>query len=392
MAIARGARGCEPLWAAGTRASELGEFALIAQLGRWAEAEASRAGVPRAGGRRDAGRARSRRDAGAARRSRRGIRSEPRSEILRGIGDDAALLGLPRGWDLIATCDAQIDGHHFRRRWMSPREVGARAAEINLSDIAAMGGVPVAALISLGITRDVTREALRGLYVGLARALAAHGAIIAGGNVSASAELFIDVTLLGRIERGRALCRDGARPGDYVFVTGYPGRAATGLAALERGLLPARSALRRAYAAPRARVAAGRFLVENAIASAAIDLSDGLGGDLRHICEASGVAVTLEEGLLPLDPAVKRMARALRLDPLACVTGASDDYELIFTAPRRKIDLALAMQTALGLRVTPIGRVTSGRPAVRLRRLSGRMTPVAAGWDHLVTGRRRARG
>lgn len=147
------------------------------------------------------------------------------------------------------------------------------------------------------------------------------------------------------------------------------------------------AALRRSHTAPRARVAAGRFLVENSIASAAIDVSDGVGGDLTHICEASGVAIVLEETALPVDRVLARFARAGGDDPIDWVTGPSDDYELLFTTRRARVDLALAMGASLGLRVTPIGRVVEGEPGVRLRCRNGMLEPVAGGWDHLRSRR-----
>jgi thiamine-monophosphate kinase len=335
----------ERAWRTGPPVASIGEFELIERIRHWV----------------DAGRPRS------------------ASAIVAAIGDDAALLRPPRGWDLALTCDAQIDGRHFRREWMTPRETGARAAEVNLSDIAAMGAVPMAALVSLGVPRDLTLPALRGIYAGLRHALDAHGARVIGGNVTGAAQLILDVTLVGRVESGRALLRAGARPGDIVFVTGAPGRAAAALAALPD--CPA--ALRRCYTAPRARVAAGRFLVENSIASAAIDVSDGVGGDLMRVCEASGVAIVLEEAALPVDRGLARFARACGRDAIDWVTGPSDDYELLFTTRRARVDLALAMGASLGLPVTPIGRVVEGGPGVRLRCRNGMLEPVAGGWDHL---------
>ncbi len=209
----------ERAWRTGPRVAALGEFELIARIRRWVNAGHPRrardsiAGVAAAGT--------------AARRAR-----ASEAEIVAAIGDDAALLRPPRGWDLMLTCDAQVEGRHFRREWMSPRQAGARAAEVNLSDIAAMGGVPMAALVSLGVPPDLTLPAVRGIYAGLRHALDAHGARVIGGNVTGAGQLILDITLVGRVESGRALLRSGARAGDIVFVTGAPGRAAAGLAAL----------------------------------------------------------------------------------------------------------------------------------------------------------------
>ncbi|MBM3317832.1 MAG: thiamine-phosphate kinase [Candidatus Eisenbacteria bacterium] len=375
--LASGAAAIERAWRAGAPAGGVGEFDLIARLDRWSRAGQVRAGQVRAGhvraGRVSAGRGPGR-----------------RGEVVAGIGDDAALLRAPAGWDLVLTCDAQIEGQHFERRWLTPRELGARAAEVNLSDLAAMGALPVAALVSLGVPPDLPLPALRGIYRGLARALAAQGAVIAGGNVSAAEQLILDLTLAGRVERGRALRRSGARPGDLVCVTGHPGRAAAALAGLERPAggpaAPLPPALRAALVAPRARVAVGRFLVENRLATAAVDQSDGLGGDLARLCEASGAGIVIDAAALPVHRSVRAAARRRGVDPLAWVTGPSDDYELLFTVPRRKIDLALALPPAFGVPVALVGVVVAGRPRVRIWR-DGALAPVAAGWDHLRPGR-----
>jgi len=321
----------------------------------------------------------------------------PSAALVLGPGDDAALLSVPAGWDLVLTCDIQLEGRHFSPRWMTPKEVGARAATVNLSDAAAMGAVPVAALVSLGLPPSLPVAVTDALCDGLLAALAPHGAALAGGNITAAESLIVDVTLAARVEAGRALRRAGARAGDVVFVTGYPGCAAAGLATLEAddalwarlaervGRAPGdlRARFRLHHAAPVARLAAGRFLVENEAASAAIDTSDGLGGDLAHVAEESGVRIELREAYLPVDPTLIELGALLGTDPLAWVLGASDDYELAFTAPRAKADLVLAMGEALRLPVAPIGEVVAGAAGVELRRADGTSLPVTGGWDHL---------
>jgi thiamine-monophosphate kinase len=346
-------------WTGGPRVSELGEFGLIARI-----------------------------------RERAPLRP---GALLLGPGDDAALLALPAGWDLVLTCDMQLEGRHFRRAWMTPRELGARAIEVNLSDLAAMGALPVAALVSLGLPQDLPVPVVDALYEGMTASLAPHEAALAGGNITASDRLIVDVTLAGRVESGRALRRAGARVGEIVFVTGCPGRAAAALAGLAAapetwdrlaaGVKGAADALRERFrlfhAAPAARLAAARFLVENQTARAAIDQSDGLGGDLAHVAEESRVRIVLEEAHLPLDPEVEALAALLGVDPLDWTLGPSDDYELVFTTPRAQAGVAFAMGASLGLAVTPIGEVVAGEPGVALRRRDGSIAAIGAGWDHL---------
>jgi len=295
-----------------------------------------------------------------------------------GIGDDAAIFTPEPGWDLLLTCDMQIEGRHFQRRWLTPRELGARAAAVNLSDVAAMGGLPVGALLSLGLPPGLPLAVLDEFFDGFVAGLGAHGAAVLGGNISAADDLLIDVTLIGRVEQGMALRRDGARPGDVLFVTGAPGRAAAALASLdadpavwrrlaerlEEDAPPAelRERFRRALAAPRARLAAGRYLLENRLATAAIDTSDGLAGDLRHLCDESGLGAVIEEAFLPVDPDLTQLAALLDRDPLAWMLGASDDYELLFAVAPECTGLVFAMRAGLpgwGIECRPAGGDTA---------------------------------
>jgi thiamine-monophosphate kinase len=374
-------------WETGRPVGELGEFDLISRLRRKITA-----GLP--AGKGEGG--------GSPTGSGEGA-----DEILLGVGDDASLLRLLPGWDLVLTCDIQIEGRHFLREWMSPQEAGARAATVNLSDIAAMGGVPVAALVSLGLPADVPVAAVDAIYDGLIGTLAGCGATIAGGNVTAAEQLILDVTLIGRAEDGSALRRSGARAGETVFVTGSPGGSAAALAALRAGdeiwerlaearrrdeqtgprAMELRERFRRFYAVPCARVAVGRHLLENQLAGAVVDQSDGVIGDLEHICEESGVGIVIEEAFLPADRDLAHLAGLAGVDRLAWMLGPSDDYELLFTVPCEKVDGVFAMAQVLGVAVTPIGEVVADPRRVLLLRRDGRKEEVSGGWDHLARDR-----
>jgi len=364
--------GCAGAWNDGPRVGDLGEFAVIEHLRGWI-ARAATPPAAAAGSHRMAGRA-----------------ATAQAAVLVGPGDDAAVLRPDGRHDLVWTCDIQVEGRHFLPEWMSPREVGARAAEINLSDIAAMGGEPVAALVSLGLPGDLCLGALAEIYRGLDGALRRWDALIAGGNITKSTHLLLDITLLGRVERGRALLRSTARPGDVVFATGHPGRSAAALAM--RAAPPARAALpaelqerlRAAYVAPSAQIAVGRYLIENRIRAAVIDQSDGLAGDLRRMCEESHVGAVLEEPLLPIDPDLERLGAALGVNPLVWVLGPSDDYELLCAVSPAAADRVFAIPAALGLPVTAIGRVVEGAPEVTLRTGAGVTCALGAGWDHFA--------
>jgi len=311
-----------------------------------------------------------------------------------GIGDDAAVLRPEPGWDLVVTCDAQVAGRHFLPGAMSARAIGRRAMTVNLSDIAAMGAEPRHAFLSLGLPAGMTIAFVEDLYRGFLDALAESGGRIAGGNLTGTGpEWFIDVTLIGRVERGRAQLRSGARPGDRIFCTGSPGRSAAGLAVLRAAAGAADPpaydeeewaiALVDAYVRPHARVAAGRFLAGCAGVTAMADISDGVVGDLTRICESSSVPARLDASRLPLDPDLEAAAAVFGVSRADWSLGPGDDYELLFTVrPEDAEAVAAGLRAATGLQVTEIGEMTFGRahPLVEIvGRAAGRGGPAEGG-------------
>lgn len=348
---------------------------------------------------------------------RRHIEGRARSahpETVLGIGDDAALLRPREGTELVVTTDVQIAGRHFLPLWMTAAEIGRRALEVNLSDLAAMGAVPRFVLVSLGLPRTFRADHLLGIYDGLLDGLDAVradlevDARIVGGNLAAitTEEWFLDLTVIGETERGRALRRDGAQVGDRVFVTGTPGRSAAGLELIRhleaqqgsgpdspgslaqiRAERPWCAPLLEAYLRPRARLLAGRRLLA-AGATAAIDLSDGLLGDLGHLSERSRHGLAIDRERLPGCTDLSLQAAAAFLEAgqeagarraLSWILGASDDYELCFTAPPG-IDPAAACAP---LPVHEVGEVTQA-PGVQVRGLTASEEAVlrAGGFDH----------
>lgn len=254
-----------------------------------------------------------------------------------GIGDDTAVLTIPPGRQLLAACDSMVADVHFRIRPGHGYAVGRKALAVNLSDIAAMGGRPAFALLSLAVTPDVPRPFLWDVVRGLADEADAFGVGLVGGDtVSAPRDFSIHVTVLGHVEAGRAVTRKGARPGDLLCVTGHLGASAAGLALLEHPDAsvpdPVREVLVRSHLQPRARVEAGEELAEG-IATAMMDISDGLAGDVRHLCRESGVGAVIDARRIPIADATRTAARALGADPLRWALGGGEDYELLFTAP-----------------------------------------------------------
>ncbi len=322
--------------------------------------------------------------------------------VVLGIGDDTAVLRLMG--PVLATCDVQVEDVHFTRDLCSPADIGWRALAVNLSDIAAMGGVPRYALVSLVLPRHTRVEMLEDVYRGLAEAARAHEVVVVGGNVArTSGPLVIDVTLLG--EAAAPLRRDGARPGDGVWVTGSVGKAAGGLFLLRHPEAPAasrgaasggsasrnsrsrdrasRDALVAAYRRPVPRVATGQALAATGLVTAMVDTSDGTAADLLHVVEASGVGVRLDAGRLPLAEGLRETARAARVEPAAWALGGGEDYELLFTALSAFDAAAPDLSRRTGVAVTRIGEILPASSGRRLIGPAGRRTVLAAaGWNH----------
>ncbi|HEX9242761.1 MAG TPA: thiamine-phosphate kinase [Anaeromyxobacter sp.] len=293
-------------------------------------------------------------------------------EVVLGPGDDAAVLRPRPGEDLVATVDAVVDGVHFDRR-ATKADVGWKSLAVNLSDLAAMGARPVAALVALALPRGVRAAAVRELARGLGACARAHRIPIVGGNVTRADVLSVTVTALGAVPRGRAVLRAGARPGDLVAVTGTLGDAALGL---RRGAAPA---LARRQRRPTPRVAAGLALAP--LAHAAVDVSDGLVQDLGHLCRASGVGCRIGVAELPLSPAYRRAAARLA-DPFAAALAGGEDYELVLALPPTALGAARAAAARARTPLAVIGRFVRGA-GVEVVGTDGRPRPGPAGHDHL---------
>jgi thiamine-monophosphate kinase len=304
------------------------------------------------------------------------------SAVVRGIGDDAAVLAPPKGRQLVLTTDLLVEGVHFDLRTASVEDIGYKAAIANLSDIAAMGARPEYALVSIALPASWTASRVFRLYHGIMAACRAHRVALIGGDTSSSPDrLFLNLTLTGSVPAGAALLRSGARVGDLLYVTGTLGDSLAGLRLLSRGersaapRLPPRS--RRLLIAwhrrPSAQAALGQILSSHRLASAAIDLSDGLSGDLRHLCEQSRVGAEVDASALPLSPALRAYARAFDCDPVALALQGGEDYELLFTVPASKQRALHRVAQRTGRRLTCIGVIRPLAFGLRVRDVTGRL-------------------
>jgi thiamine-monophosphate kinase len=312
-----------------------------------------------------------------------------------GIGDDCAILAPPRNHEILVTTDLSLETRHFRRDWHSPASVGHRTLARGLSDLAAMGATPLAAFLSLALPKSVARKPawLSGFLDGLLALAALHRTPLAGGDTSESPSdaILADILLLGSAPTGRALRRSTALPGDFLYVTGALGGSATELANLSQrkkpsraaNLLPTRHSILpvspHPHLFPQPRLAVGQALLRRRLATACIDLSDGLSTDLNHLCQASKVAAELDIALLPAHPLT---ASLTDLAQITAILHGGEDYELLFTArPSTKIPRSIA-----GVPITRIGRILAAqpnRPRMSILSADSSFELQPQGWEHL---------
>lgn len=316
---------------------------------------------------------------------------------IQSVGDDCAVLNMGAATQLLATCDCQVEGVHFTLRTSSPEQIGRKALAINLSDIAAMGGIPRYALISLILPSHLPLETIDGVYAGLRAEAQRYDTIIVGGNIAgagASKQLIIDISLLGTVERGQALLRSGAHVGDLLCVTGTLGDSAAGLYTLLHPQWPypqdALDIVQLRHRTPEPRVQIGRILSSYGptVVTAMLDISDGLSGDLDHLCERSRVGARIELARLPLSPALQAIAQITQQDAYHWALHGGEDYELLFTvAPAYAQDVIERVRLESSLAVTIIGSIEEAQAGAQLLSLDGRLErlPIKS-WNHLISG------
>ena len=313
------------------------------------------------------------------------------SWVALGIGDDAAAIEIdaPRGAYEILTTDSLIEGVHFRREWSSCRDIGHKALAVNLSDLAAMGAVPRALLLSLALPASLTVADFDELIEGFMELAKTSRSPLVGGNLTRSpGPIMISVTAMGITRRRRLLTRGGGKPGDLLFLTGSVGAAAAGLAMLEAatpresvGVDAAECVAR--YARPEARLRCGIIVARSRAASACIDLSDGLAAAARQLAEASGTGVELRGDAIPLHPGARRWFESAGGNAVSLALAGGEDYELLFAVPaRRQRSFQAAVRRGGALPVTAVGQLTR-EPGARLLRGNQREN-LSEGFSHFT--------
>ncbi|HVB88141.1 MAG TPA: thiamine-phosphate kinase [Candidatus Dormibacteraeota bacterium] len=323
-----------------------------------------------------------------------------------GIGDDAAILSPGGKSDWILTCDAFIEGVHFLRDMHPSDSVGYKALARATSDIAAMGGAPRAFLLTLALPQDCVSRWLDQFLAGMKRAARKLDLRLIGGDTTRTPQIFISITVLGEVARGLAVKRSGARPGDLIYVSGRLGRAQLGLELLRGGIVSAKrvrianaassrnpsgalissAALLQPHLYPEIRVELGAWLAQHRIASAMMDISDGLSIDLARLCNASGAGAKLDARRIPCVQIPERVAR--RLSPAAANTPdialqmalhGGEDYELLFTVSRRNV--SRLRQAPAFSQLTAIGEITRERKILLVDEAGQARALQPGGWD-----------
>lgn len=299
-----------------------------------------------------------------------------------GLSDDAALLDVTDNHQLVVTSDALVAGVHFLSQ-QSPKDIAHKVVGVNLSDLAAMGADPKAVFLAAQFPNDLTEPWIAGFAQGLKESLEHTGAVLMGGDtVSTPGPMAFTLTALGEVKKGHALTRGGAKAGDSLFVSGTIGDGALGLLC-ETGQLPKNEHLSKRYARPQPRLHLGQALAKQCLATACIDISDGLVADVEHLCQTSGVRATLEATHIPLSPDLNACLEQDQTLFERVLTGG-DDYELAFSVAPKNLERVHDLALKVGVDVTCIGTFADGTPQVRVVNAQGQAIKLkTTGYRHL---------
>ncbi|MBI5557316.1 MAG: thiamine-phosphate kinase [Deltaproteobacteria bacterium] len=306
------------------------------------------------------------------------------ADLVKGIGDDCAVVRKGHGLVELWTMDTLVEGVHFDLSWHPPRLLGRKAANVNISDIGAMGGRPRFALLSLGLPRACAAQLIDPFLAGFQEALGEYEVALVGGDtVSAGERLLLSVTVCGEMREDQVCYRSAAAAGDQVWVSGCLGNAACGLELCRRGVAGQGeyAALLHAHLDPHPQVGLGALLAESGLIHAMMDISDGLATDLAHICAESGVGAEVMAGAVPLADELLQAANLLGLAPLPLALQGGEDYQLVFTAPVENNESLQTLCLQAGMKIFCVGRIVAGN-RVMLRQDTGWRDITFGGYEH----------
>jgi thiamine-monophosphate kinase len=306
-----------------------------------------------------------------------------RKDLIRGIGDDVAVMEMG-GKALLATTDILIEGIHFHQSWIDPFSLGKKAILVNVSDIAAMGGIPKYFLISLGLPKSLPVFYVSQLYHGLKEGAKSFRADLVGGDTSLSSKIILNIALLGEGKKQNLLFRNGAKVGNDLWVSGTLGDSALGLKMLRKNRARDTSkTLIERHLSPTPRLHLGQALANHHLATAMIDVSDGLLIDTSHLLEESGVGVLLFEDTIPLSKEYRKFVRLYSRNPYRLALTGGEDYELLFTAPRENRERISSLSRSLKLSLARIGEILPKKRRLLVARRGGKIcSPSSLGFDH----------
>jgi thiamine-monophosphate kinase len=317
-------------------------------------------------------------------RIKKTVGGSPRnSRVLLGIGDDAALFRVPADRVCAVTTDTLVEGTHFDLAFTSFRDLGHKAMAANLSDIAAMGGRPLLAVVSLSLTPETKVSEIDALYAGMKSLARRHRVSIAGGDIVRSRELSLTLTVIGECHQKNIGLRSGAKPGDAVLVTGTLGASQAGLDLLKSNIKNKKSKLVRKHLRPEPRIKEALLLASRFRLHGMIDISDGLSSELNHMSRESGLGLVIDQGALPVAAEAVKIGTMLHRDPQDYCLAGGEEYELLFTLPPKQAILArdlIIKETGTGCCI--IGQAVAGR-GVKMVHSSGRIRKLQdRGYKH----------
>ncbi|MCX6102088.1 MAG: thiamine-phosphate kinase [Proteobacteria bacterium] len=310
----------------------------------------------------------------------------PSKKILVGIGDDALVTvsSLIPKIRMLSTVDCLVEKIHFDLNYLTPREVGWKSLAVNVSDIAAMGGTSLYSLVSLGIPERIKEKTIFEIYEGIKDCADWANIDVAGGNITRTPQdFFINITVIG--EAQKPILRSGAKPGECVAVTGFPGLSAAGCYAFKkwgRKTIKNYPLATRSHSQPEPRIKFAQNLSACGVSSL-IDTSDGISSELNHLSKASKVGFVIKETLLPVDEEIKRLAEALKRGPIDLMLNGGEDYELLMTFPPTKFSKLVGLAHAHGVPFTVIGHTIKSNKGPQIRLQTGKLRPITnRGWTH----------